>query len=132
MCRSLAQLRRADRVHFRLSGGRLGAATGVEPIELASRVVHADETPIALLDPDAGKTKSAYMWAYARGAICQATRRHPAVCGCASVSRGRMATTPYARPLATCITRLGIASIDENMEDLNKCLGQTASDTCEL
>ena len=99
---------------------------------LSSRIVHADETPIALLDPDAGKTKSAYMWAYARGAICQATRRHPAVCGCASVSRGRMATTPYARPLATCITRLGIASIDENMEDLNKCLGQTASDTCEL
>jgi transposase len=36
---------------------------------LASRVVHADETPIALLDPGAGKTKKAYMWAYARGAF---------------------------------------------------------------
>lgn len=35
---------------------------------LASRIVHADETPIALLDPGAGKTKKAYMWAYARGA----------------------------------------------------------------
>ena len=34
---------------------------------LGSRVVHADETPIALLDPGAGKTKKAYMWAYARG-----------------------------------------------------------------
>jgi len=36
---------------------------------LASRVVHADETPIALLDPGGGKTKKAYMWAYARGAF---------------------------------------------------------------
>ena len=35
---------------------------------LGSRVVHADETPIALLDPGAGKTRKAYMWAYARGA----------------------------------------------------------------
>jgi len=34
---------------------------------LGSRVVHADETPIALLDPGAGKTRRAYMWAYARG-----------------------------------------------------------------
>jgi transposase len=36
---------------------------------LGSRVVHADETPIGLLDPGGGKTKKAYMWAYARGAF---------------------------------------------------------------
>jgi transposase len=36
---------------------------------LGSRTLHADETPIALLDPGAGKTKKAYMWAYARGAF---------------------------------------------------------------
>ena len=36
---------------------------------LGSRVVHADETPIALLDPGGGKTKKACMWAYARGAF---------------------------------------------------------------
>lgn len=36
---------------------------------LGSRVVHADETPIALLDPGRGKTRKAYMWAYARGAF---------------------------------------------------------------
>ena len=36
---------------------------------LGSRVVHAAETPIALLDPGGGKTKKAYMWAYARGAF---------------------------------------------------------------
>lgn len=36
---------------------------------LASRIVHADETPISLLDPGAGKTRKAYMWAYARGAF---------------------------------------------------------------
>lgn len=35
---------------------------------LGSRVLHADETPMPLLDPGAGKTKKAYMWAYARGA----------------------------------------------------------------
>jgi transposase len=34
-----------------------------------SPVLHADETPISLLDPGAGKTKKAYMWAYARGAF---------------------------------------------------------------
>lgn len=36
---------------------------------LGSRIVHADETPISLLDPGRGKTKKAYMWAYARGAF---------------------------------------------------------------
>ena len=30
---------------------------------LGSRVLHADETPIGLLEPGAGKTKKAYMWA---------------------------------------------------------------------
>ena len=39
---------------------------------LASSVVHADETPVGLLDPGGGKTKRAYMWAYARGAFEEA------------------------------------------------------------
>ena len=34
---------------------------------LGSRILHADETPVAMLDPGAGKTKKAYMWAYVRG-----------------------------------------------------------------
>ena len=33
---------------------------------LGSRVLHGDETTVGLLDPGAGKTKTAYMWAYAR------------------------------------------------------------------
>jgi len=33
---------------------------------LGSSVLHADETPVRLLDPGAGKTKRAYVWAYAR------------------------------------------------------------------
>ena len=33
---------------------------------LSCRVLHADETPVALLDPGAGKTRRAYIWAYAR------------------------------------------------------------------
>ena len=36
---------------------------------LSSRVLHADETPVAMLDPGAGKTRRAYIWAYARGAF---------------------------------------------------------------
>jgi transposase len=34
---------------------------------LACAVLHADETPVAMLDPGAGKTKRAYVWGYARG-----------------------------------------------------------------
>ncbi|SFO89544.1 Transposase [Variovorax sp. OK605] len=54
--------------------GQAGAA--LEPLYeahkrfvLAARVLHADETPVAMLDPGAGKTKRAYVWAYARGAF---------------------------------------------------------------
>lgn len=52
--------------------GRAGAA--LEPLYdvhkrfvLGAVVLHADETPVAMLDPGAGKTKKAYVWAYARG-----------------------------------------------------------------
>ncbi len=52
--------------------GRGGAA--LEPLYelhkafvLSARVLHAGETPVAMLDPGAGKTKRAYVWAYARG-----------------------------------------------------------------
>jgi len=34
---------------------------------LGTQVLHADETPVNMLDPGAGKTKRAYIWAYARG-----------------------------------------------------------------
>jgi transposase len=34
---------------------------------LTARVLHADETPVRMLDPGAGKTARAYVWAYARG-----------------------------------------------------------------
>jgi len=54
--------------------GRAGAA--LEPLYdvhkrfvLSDSVLHADETPVAMLDPGAGKTKKAYVWAYARGAF---------------------------------------------------------------
>jgi transposase len=55
-----------------------GGQTGAQLIPLGeahrafvfgARVLHADETPISLLDPGAGKTKKAYMWAHARGAF---------------------------------------------------------------
>jgi transposase len=34
---------------------------------MGSQVLHADETPVDMLDPGAGKTKKAYIWAYATG-----------------------------------------------------------------
>jgi transposase len=34
---------------------------------LSAPVLHADETPVSVLDPGAGKTSKAYVWAYARG-----------------------------------------------------------------
>ena len=34
---------------------------------LGAQVLHADETPVRVLDPGAGKTTKAYIWAYARG-----------------------------------------------------------------
>jgi transposase len=52
-------------------GGAGGAA--LEPLYelhlhfiLSCPVLHADETPVPLLDPGAGKTKKAYVWAWAR------------------------------------------------------------------
>ena len=54
--------------------GRAGAA--MEPLYealkrfvLSGPVLHADETPVSMLDPGAGKTKRAYIWAYARGEL---------------------------------------------------------------
>ena len=34
---------------------------------LGAQVLHADETPVKMLDPGAGRTTQAYVWAYARG-----------------------------------------------------------------
>ena len=36
---------------------------------LSHRVLHADETPVAMLKPGNGKTHRAYLWAYAPGAL---------------------------------------------------------------
>lgn len=36
---------------------------------LSAAVLHADETPIPLLDPGRGKTQKAYVWAYARSVL---------------------------------------------------------------
>ena len=54
--------------------GRAGA--GLMPLYEAHRafvlgatVVHADETPVNMLDPGSGKTKRAYVWAYARSSF---------------------------------------------------------------
>ena len=38
---------------------------------LDDRVLHVDETPVSMLDPGSGKTRKAYVWAYARGQFNQ-------------------------------------------------------------
>jgi transposase len=64
---------------------------------LNAKVLHADETPVAMLDPGAGKTKKAYVWAYAKaGAVCGSSARTD-LCG------GRRATSvPTATVEGAC------------------------------
>jgi transposase len=54
--------------------GRAGVALQPLADRLAQRlrecaILHADETPVAQLDPGAGKTKRAYLWAYRSNAL---------------------------------------------------------------
>ena len=75
--------------------GQAGAA--LEPLYelhkrfvLQARALHADETPVALLDPGAGKTRKAYVWAYARS-------RHDDIPGVVyDFARGRGSQYPLA------------------------------------
>jgi len=51
-------------------GVRLQPLVGAMKAELlACPVLHADETPVAMLAPGTGKTHRAYLWAYASGAF---------------------------------------------------------------
>lgn len=53
----------------RTGGQLMPLAEAHRAFVLGSRILHADETPVPLLEPGAGKTKRAYMWTYARGAF---------------------------------------------------------------
>ena len=51
---------------------------------LSAAVLHADETPVAMLDPGAGKTKRAYVWTGgARRSTVVPGHSHPCADGCA-------------------------------------------------
>jgi hypothetical protein len=57
-----------------LAGWAGATGAGLEPLYAAHKafvlsdaVPHADETPVRMLDPAAGKTKKAHVWGYARG-----------------------------------------------------------------
>jgi transposase len=55
-------------------GGQLQPLVDAMKVELlAQPVLHADETPVAMLDPGAGKTHRAYLWTYCSTAL-QPTR----------------------------------------------------------
>ncbi len=52
--------------------GRCGVALqpvvdALKAAMLAREILHADETPVAMLNPGAGKTQRAYLWAYCTG-----------------------------------------------------------------
>ena len=77
-----------------------------------ARVVHADETPIALLDPGGGKTKKDYMGACARGAVLagrppvsMVDRGSSAVRHARTWSRTRHAVSASPRRWPICATR---------------------------
>jgi transposase len=44
-------------------------ADALKRVMLTHPVLHADETPVAMLDPGAGKTRRAYLWSYSIGAL---------------------------------------------------------------
>lgn len=51
-------------------GGALQALVDALKVEMLNYpVLHADETPVAMLDPGAGKTHRAYLWSYSIGAF---------------------------------------------------------------
>jgi transposase len=64
---------------------------------LRRRVLHADETPVAMLDPGAGKTKRAYQWSYC------STRFVRAGWWCSTSPTGEPAGTPWG----SRVTRAG-------------------------
>jgi transposase len=71
------QINARSRVHTprsTLAAWSGAAGAGLHPLYdahrefvLGAQVLHADETPVRMLEPGAGKTAKAYVWAYARG-----------------------------------------------------------------
>ena len=55
VCRVLVQRRRADRVHFRSSGGRLGAALEVDLVELSRQASTGMDGRAATCDHPGGE-----------------------------------------------------------------------------
>jgi transposase len=71
---------------------QLQARVQLQAQQLAEQhsLLHADETPVALLDPGAGKTRRAYVWAYAR------SHHNPSPGVVYDFARGRGAQYPLA------------------------------------
>jgi transposase len=101
------------------TSGRAGAA--LEPLYdaykrfvLQSRVLHADETPVAMLDPGRGKTKRAYIWAYAR---------EPSIHSRASCTSSAWAAVPVPHFLPAGKRRLRCAHALERHAGARRILG---------
>jgi len=62
---------------------------------LGAQVLHADETPVDMLDPGAGKTKKAYVWAYARACQFSGFDAQPGVAYDFCVGRGAKYPTAF-------------------------------------
>jgi len=78
---------------------------------LGSRIVHADETPISMLDPGAGKTKKVYMWAYARGVYDP----HPGVVFDFCLGRGGKYASEFLKGWSGTLVVDGYAGYDKTL-----------------
>ena len=72
---------------------------------LGSQVLHADETPVDMLDPGAGKTKKAYVWAYARACQISGFDAQPGVAYDFCVGRGAKYPMALLRGWASTLVR---------------------------
>jgi len=78
---------------------------------LGSRIVHADETPVSMLDPGAGKTKRVYMWAYARGVYDP----HPGVAYDFCLGRGGKYASEFLKGWSGTLVVDGYAGYDKTL-----------------
>ena len=72
---------------------------------LGAQVLHADETPVDMLDPGAGKTKKAYVWAYARACQFSGFDAQPGVAYDFCVGRGAKYPTAFLHGWAGTLVR---------------------------
>jgi len=78
----------------------------------AARKVHADDTPVPVLDPGRGKTKSGRLWTYVRDDRPAGSRTPPAVWFCYSPDRKGIRPEKHLKPFAGVLQADGYAGFN--------------------